>query len=121
MARRSTKKTGKTRTHRWPPAKERLEELVEEAIVDAYGDSEQRTGFLTMLEENLALPFETEILGVPVTVARIDLTDADEIVAICRRGRSQQTVPILDLPIPMPPPAGAEWIEAYRSWACGVR
>ena len=27
---------------------------VEEAIVDAYGDSEQLVGFLTMLEENLA-------------------------------------------------------------------
>lgn len=120
MARRSTKKTGKTRARRWPPAKGRLEELVEEAIVDAYGESEQRTGFFTMLEDNLAVPFETEVLGVPVTVERIDLTDADQIVAICRRGRSRQTVPILDLPLPTPPPAGAEWIEAYRHWARGM-
>jgi hypothetical protein len=53
---------------RWPPPKELLEQLVEEAVVDAYGDSEQRTGFLTMLEENVAFPFETEVLRVPVTV-----------------------------------------------------
>jgi hypothetical protein len=38
---------------------------VEEAIVDAYGDSEQLVGFLTMLEENLACPFTTTILALP--------------------------------------------------------
>jgi hypothetical protein len=36
-----------------------------------------------MVEENLVLPFATEVLGVPVKVERIDLTEADEIVAIC--------------------------------------
>jgi hypothetical protein len=25
-------------------------------------------------------------------------------------------IPILDLPLPTPPPGGAEWIEAYRHW-----
>ena len=82
-----------------------LEALIEEAIVDAYGESEQRVGFLTMLQENLAVPFATEILGIPVRVERVDLNDAEEIVAICRRGRERQTIPILDL-LPSPPPAG---------------
>jgi len=103
----------------WPPSKRRLEELIEQAIVDAYGESEQRTGLFTMMEENLALPFDVEILGMPARVERIDLTDADEIVVICRRGRSRQQVPILDLRLPLPPPDGAEWIEAYRRWARG--
>jgi len=31
-------------------------------------------------------------------------------------GRSRQCIPILDLPVPTPPPGGAEWIEAYRHW-----
>jgi len=43
----------------------RLDELIEEAIVDAYRESEQRVGFLTMLEDGLAFPFKTEILGAP--------------------------------------------------------
>jgi hypothetical protein len=30
---------------------------------------------------------------------------------------SEQAIGILDLPLPAPPPAGAEWIEAYRHWA----
>ena len=41
--------------------------------VAAYGDSEQTTGWYTMLEEHLALPFETTMLGVVVNVARLDL------------------------------------------------
>jgi hypothetical protein len=93
--------------------------LVAEAVVDAYGDAERRGGLFTMLEEHLALPFETEVLGVPVTVERIDLTRWDEIVAVCRRGKSRQVIPILDLSLPTPRPPGAEWIEAYRYWARG--
>ena len=43
-------------------SKARLDDLVEEALVDAYGESEQVTGFYTMMENDLQLPFETEIL-----------------------------------------------------------
>jgi hypothetical protein len=98
-----------------------LEALIEEAIIDAYGESEQRVGFLTMLEEHLAVPFATEILGTAVRVERVDLNDADEIVAICRRGRERQMIPLLNLPLPSPPPAGWEWIDAYRHWVRGGR
>ena len=97
----------------------KLKRLIEEAIVDAYGESEQRVGFLTMIEDNLTLPFVTRVLGVDVTVERIDLTSSGEIVAICRRGRTRQAIPILELPLPIPAPQGAEWIEAYRRWARG--
>jgi hypothetical protein len=110
----------KARNALWPPSKGRLRKLLEDAIVDAYGESEQRGGLFTMLEEHLALPFETELLGVTMRVERIDLTVADEIVAICRRGGKRQSIPILDLPLPKPPPAGAEWIEAYRLWSKGA-
>ena len=109
----------KGKRRRWPPGKAELDRLIEDAIVDAYGESEQRVGFYTMLEERLGLPFETEILGISVTVERIDMTDDEQIVAICRRGRSQQRIPILEVPLPKTLPEGAEWIEAYRHWARG--
>jgi hypothetical protein len=98
-------------------AKPRLDQLIEEAIVDCYGESEQISGFFNMLEERLAVPFTTDMLGVEIVVERIDITDEEEIVAICRRGRSRQRISILDLPLPRPRPAGAEWIDAYRQWA----
>lgn len=96
--------------------KARLDKLVEEAIVDCYNESEQATGLYTMIENNLAFPFVTTVLGVAVTVERVDLTQREEIVAVCRRAGVRQTVPLLDLPLPSPQPAGAQWIEAYRHW-----
>jgi Calcium binding len=106
------KRTGKVSTAR-------LDEMIEEATVDCYNDSEQATGLFTMLEENLALPFTTVILGVEVTVQKVDTTEPDEIVAVCRRGRERHKVPILDLPLPEPRPEGSEWIDAYRRWGKG--
>jgi hypothetical protein len=50
----------------------------------------------------------------------VDVTARDEIVATCSRGRLRQSIPILDLVLPAPAPAGAEWIEAYRRWTSGA-
>ena len=97
-------------------SKKRIKEMIEEATVDAYGESEQVTGWFTAIEENLEVPFETTVVGVPVTVVRVDLSRSEQIVAVCRRGRERQSLPILDLPLPTPLPRGAEWIEAYRRW-----
>ena len=93
--------------------------MIEEATVDAYGESEQIVGFLTLLEERLKFPFQTEVLGMEVTVEGLDMTDDEQIVAVCSRGKSKQPVPILHLTLPDPPPEGAEWIEAFRRWARG--
>jgi hypothetical protein len=71
---------------RWPAASRpatgedrRLEagqprSMIEGATVDAYGDDEQLTGLFTMIEEHLAVPFTTTVLGVKVTVRKVDLT-----------------------------------------------
>lgn len=92
--------------------------MIEEATVDAYDESEQAVGFFTMIEEHLAFPFTTQVLGQEVTVGKVDITSRDQIVAACSHGKATQAIPILDLPMPSPLPAGAEWIEAYRRW-CG--
>lgn len=92
-----------------------LDKLIEEATTDAY-ESEQAGGFFAMIEENLSLPFTTQVLGQEVAVGKVDITSRDQIVAICVHGKSTQAIPILDLPMPDPPPEGAEWIAAYRRW-----
>ncbi len=90
--------------------------MIEEATVDCYNDQEQVTGLFTMLDEHLDVRFDTEPLGMSVTVWRVDLIVAHEIVAICHRDGHKQTIPILDVSLPTPPPDGAECIDAYRHW-----
>ena len=102
-------------------SKARLDVLVADATVDAYNEAEQAAGFFTMIEDHLELPFDTEIFGTKVTVGRVDMADDDSIVAVCRRGRERLRVPILEIPLPRPLPAGAEWIVAYRYWLTGRR
>ena len=100
-------------------SKAKLKRLIDEAVVDAYGEEEQVGGFLTMMEEHLDLPFSTKVLGVDVVVENVDMTCDGQIVAACRRGKTRQKVEILDLPLPTPAPAGTEWIAAYRYWRRG--
>ena len=91
-----------------------MNELIEQAVVDAYNEEEQTVGFLTMIQEYLALPFVTNVLGVEVIVEEVDITRDGRIVAVCRRDKIRQRIAILDLPLPTPTPAGAEWITAYH-------
>ena len=90
--------------------------MIEEATVDAYGETEQTVGWLTKLEEHLELPFDTEVLGVSVRVTSIAHREGDRLVALCTRGRARQAIELTDLPLTTPVPRGAEWIEAYRRW-----
>jgi len=99
------------------PGSRRLDAMIAETLVDAYGEDEVASAWCTMLEEKLAVPFTTRVLGVEVTVARVEQSDAGGLVAICRRAHERQALPLLDLPLPQPLPDGAEWIEAYRRWA----
>ena len=94
-----------------------LDALVAEATVDCVDDSECVTGFFTLIDEHLGTPFRTSVLGVDVTVTSLDLTMDEQITAVCVRGESTQRLPILDVPLPTPPPAGVEWIDAYRYWS----
>lgn len=44
-------------------SKARLREMTEQATVDTYGESEQVTGWFTMIEEKLATPSRRWCLG----------------------------------------------------------
>ena len=101
------------------PSDRQLDELIEEATVDAYDEEEQATGFYTMIDDNLALPFRTRILGLEVSVVAVEMDD-DGIKAVCENAGKQQRIGLLDLPLPSPPPSGAEWIAAYRRWRRGT-
>ena len=99
----------------------RLDKLIEEATVDCYDTMEQAVRLLAMIEENLALPFATRVLGVDASDVAIEMADDGGLDAVCEREGERQRIDLRKLPLPSPPPSGAEWIAAYRRWAPGQR
>jgi hypothetical protein len=97
-------------------SKAELAAMIEDATVDAYGEDEQAMGFHAMFEEYLKVPFATSVLGVDVAVEGVHIGEGNSLLATCARNGIRQAIRIVDLPLPAPPPAGAEWIDAYRHW-----
>lgn len=97
-------------------SKAELDALVGEAIVDCYDREEQAAGLYTMIQDNLATPFQTQVLGLDVSVNDVDLRDDAGVVAIRARGAFRQAVPITGVPLPVPRPEGAQRIDAYCHW-----
>ena len=95
------------------PDDPKLEKLIEEATVDAYGPAEQATGFYTMIEENVRFPFMAKMIGEEVEILAIDLDeDGEELVASCHRRGKRYSVLLTELAIPAEFP-GKDWIAAY--------
>jgi hypothetical protein len=95
-----------------------LEMLIEEATVDCYDEYEQATGLFTMIQDELEISFKTRVLGMEVAVVAIEQDDGGlGVVAVCERQGERQRLSLSDLPLPSPPPEGAQWIAAYRLWA----
>jgi hypothetical protein len=53
-----------------------LDRVGADIVVDAYGDDEQDTAFLTVFEEECELPTTATLLGTPVTVTGLTLPHA---------------------------------------------
>ena len=97
----------------------KLDKMIEEATVDCYDELEQASGFFTMIEDHLAVPFAAEVLGVEVSVVGVEMDDNGSLKAVCERNGKRQLIGLIDLELPKSPPSGAEWIAAYRHWLGG--
>ena len=73
-----------------------LDALVADIVVDCYGDDEQDTAFLTVLEEECELPAAATLLGAPVTVTGFDVTPRG-LVATCQGPHGTGQVSLADL------------------------
>ena len=92
--------------------------LIDEIIVDAYGDDEQLWAFRQAFEDNVAMPAEAFVVGEPVTVMTIgyDGNERRGLTARCRREESsEQVIAACDLIFPEGS-AAARYMAAYRTW-----
>jgi len=91
-----------------------LDRVIETIVVDCYNEDETYTAFLTVIEDEMALPAPASLLGSPVTVIALDFTDAARgLVAACRGPDGTGEVAFADLAFPAD--TLAAWLHAaYR-------
>lgn len=102
------------------PVGDAIDELIEEIIVDAYGDYEQLSSFCQVFEDDARFPFRGRVVGVDVDVTAVAF-DGDErlgLLAECHRAGERHTVSLLDVtPVGPLPLETRRLIEAYRRWS----
>ena len=98
--------------------KREVEELLESALVDAYGDGEQLWALRQAFEDDLELPGDAFVIGEPVSIVAFDF-DGNErrgLTAKCRRDDgSEHEVSAADVVFPGDSPAALH-VAAYRRW-----
>ena len=53
-------------------SKARLDELIDEAIVDCWGEEEEHRALLTMIEERVVCPFRAKLIGETIEIRRFE-------------------------------------------------
>jgi tetratricopeptide (TPR) repeat protein len=95
-----------------------IDALLEEILVDAYGDSEQLTSFEQAFQESARFPFAAQVVGTRVEVVKVKF-DGDErhgLTAVCKRDADRYSVSLQDV-VPGPVPIEtATLLAAYRRW-----
>jgi hypothetical protein len=101
-------------------SEERLQELLEEATVDAYGDEEEFSSVLITLDENVDWPLSATLAGMPVEVLGLDESASGlrrGIVARIRRGGKEHEAALADLTFSDVDETSGEWLAMFRWWA----
>ena len=97
---------------------EPTDRLLEEILIDAYGEDEQLWAFRQVIEDEVPLPAEVTVIGEPVQVTKIDYDGNPQrgLRATCRKadGKSYE-VALEDVEFPEGSRA-APYAKAYRRW-----
>jgi len=97
---------------------ENSDRLLEDILVDAYGEDEQLWAFLNTFEEEVPLPAEGAVIGETVQIAKIDYDGNQQrgLRATCRKaGGKTYEVALEDVEFSADSTA-APYVAAYRKW-----
>lgn len=91
---------------------------LEEAIVDCYGESEQHTGLVTAIQDELTFPFKAKVMGEAVTVTGVEWSEGDEfgLDLVCERGGKAHRIEARSVELVKPLPDGHLFLAAYLEW-----
>ena len=99
-------------------SEEELDEMISEATVDCYDESEEFAGVLCTLQDSMAFPFEATALGEAVAVTGIDSRKSSRgrgIVAKVKKHGKLYTIGLGELEID-PDSENTKWFQMFHYW-----
>lgn len=97
-----------------------VDDMIEQIVVDAYGDDEQLWSFRQWFEDYATLPFAATVVGAEVEVVEVDY-DGDArrgLIARVARDGEEHRVTLLDVMAGRSVPRDtARLLAAYRRWS----
>ena len=95
-----------------------MESLIDDIIVDAYGEDEHMSSFEVAFEDNVVVPTDASVAGTAVTVCKIEY-DGNVLRGLTALYKSaggvSHTVALCDVVFPEGT-KGARYGAAYRKW-----
>jgi hypothetical protein len=94
-----------------------INECIDLALVDAYGEEEQAVAWLTCMEEMFSRFEQVELMGRPVMLEGFDLAHGRAIVAICKEGKKSARVSIESVKFAGMTPIESRWLKAWKKFS----
>lgn len=92
-----------------------LDQIIEDATIDAYDISEQISGFQVLMEDEDLCPFSVELLGQSIQISQIIVVH-DRLVGIYRQNNARHTIDLLNIKLD-PNMKGYQYLAAYKKWS----
>jgi hypothetical protein len=95
-----------------------LDDLLDEILVDTYGDHEQLTAFEQAFQDLAPFPIKAEVVGTPVDITKVEFEGHKRrgLTAVCRRDRESYRVALADVESGPISAETARLLAAYRRW-----
>ena len=93
-----------------------VQDCIDLALTDAYGEEEQAVAWLTCIEEMFSRFNEVKLLGNPVELVGFDLSN-HAVVAVCRRDKKKARARLDSVAFPDLTPIEARWLKAWKRFS----
>ena len=94
-----------------------VKDCFEVATVDAYGEEEQATGWLTCIQEMFDKVEHISVLGQEVDLEGFDLANERTVVAICRKGKKKTRIALESVDFQKLSAKESLWLKAWKKWS----
>lgn len=98
-----------------------IREEIDEILVDAYGEYEQMAAWDCAFTEEVEVPFQASLLGMPVEVREFRISDSNvlQCLVIREKEKRERWIAVEDIDDEKLPEECGRLLALYRAWLAG--